>query len=152
MHIQHYIPKHSNDFIRIIWEQYSDEKSSWEILPSGYVELIFRISTKFTVDKHRSYLKKTESTGNFCFLSGLHTKPLYLSFDRLHVIGLQLNPIAVKALFGLPANELRNSAIEGEAIIISLNRIEDILKSERTFQPCCERNIHSWRCALVCSV
>lgn len=133
MRIQHYIPKHSNDFIHLIWEQYSNEKSSWKILPSGYVELIFRISTNFAVDNNRSYLKKTEATGNFCFLSGLHTKPLYFSFNKFHFIGIQLNPIAVKALFGIPTNELRNNAIEGEAIVKSLNKIEDILKSERTF-------------------
>ncbi len=70
---------------------------------------------------------------NFCFLSGLHTRPLSLSFEQFHHIGLQMKPIAVKALFGIPSCEVRDYYLEGNSIFKSLGQIEDTLNSNRTF-------------------
>ena len=88
----------------------------------------------FEVNGERSHLRKSGPTGKFCFLSGLHTKPLYFSFEKFHFIGIQLNPVAVKALFRIPTYELRNSAVEGELILKNCNELEDVLKSEVSFR------------------
>ena len=129
-----YIPKKKlSGLVNLIWEQDSNERNKWKIVPSGYVELIFRIQSNFTVDKNKIHLKQTTPVEKFCFLSGIHTKPLYINFNRFNLIGVQLHPIAAKSLFGIPVSKLRDSAVEGELIIDELNYWEDVLKSGHTF-------------------
>ncbi|MBX2930237.1 MAG: AraC family transcriptional regulator [Saprospiraceae bacterium] len=119
--------------IKMIWEQVCDDPMHWKILPSGMVELIFRVGPTIQMEKARKLGPENNPMQNFCFLSGLHTKPLYMSFEKFHVVGVQMYPVAVKALFGLPANEIRDGAAEGDMLFDELNRVEDLLKSAAPF-------------------
>jgi AraC-like DNA-binding protein len=135
MIIRHYIPHKILCIADVIWEQRSDTPSRWKILPSGKVELIFRIGSP---DHLRMlWAKKIGESdsplSHFCFLSGLHTRPLELAYDRFHVMGIQLKPIAVKALFGLPLFGIRDYYVEGEAMLKDLRQIEDTLNSSEPF-------------------
>lgn len=73
-------------------------------------------------------------TESFCFLSGLHTKPLYMSYTNFHVLGVQMDPLAVKALFGLPGCEVRDWAVLGEHIVSGMAEIEDHLRTQGDFE------------------
>jgi len=72
-------------------------------------------------------------TEYFCFLSGLHTRPLELAFESFHFIGVQLEPAAIKALFRMPAEEVTDFYIPGEYLFRNLNFIEDTLQSLSNF-------------------
>lgn len=134
MDIEIYIPEKPNGLIKMIWEQVCNDPMHWKILPSGMVELIFMVGPTVELEKARKLGEENNPLRNFCFLSGLHTKPLYLRFERFHVIGVQMYPVAVKALFGLPANEIRDGAADGDLLFSGLNQIEDKLKSAEPFQ------------------
>jgi AraC-like DNA-binding protein len=115
------------------WEQRSEEVRRWRILPTGWVELIFRLGAPFTLERAKLLGPDAEPTRHFCFLSGLHTRPLDMSFSRFHVFGIRLHPVAVRALFGIPCSEVRDGAIEGDLVLGGLAEIEDRLRSAPDF-------------------
>jgi AraC-like DNA-binding protein len=119
--------------VHSIWEQQSDSPARLQILPSGYVELIF--NTGPAVDELNGKLvgANFNPTENFCFLSGLHTKPLGMHFSRFRVMGMQMHPLAVKGLFGIPCKEVQDWAIPGELILQDLAEIEDQLRMPGSF-------------------
>lgn len=127
MECQLFQPTKGNGLIRLIWEQKSDIASSWKILPSGKVELIFRLGKPFRMDHERSHLKRSSPTSAFCFFSGLHTRPLYFEYDSFHFIGVQLEPVAIKALSGIPASDLKDNAAEGIDLFSGMAELEDVL-------------------------
>lgn len=127
MDAQFYIPRKLNGLANVIWEQKNDTPSGWQILPSGFVELIFNLGPPMDNLQGKRVGKSFNPTENFCFLSGLHTKPLHMSYRRFHTFGVQLHPLAVKTLFGLPCNEVRDWAIPGDQLLKELNQIEDRL-------------------------
>lgn len=133
MTIQRYIPHRLKGVVDLIWEQHSDTPTRWSILPSGKIELIFQLGT---VARMRSAAKINNQDNPLelsCFLSGLHTRPLNLSFDRFHNFGIQMRPIAAKALFGIPLKEVRDYYLEGSDFLNRQAEIEDQLKSKATF-------------------
>lgn len=127
MHIQRYIPTRLHGLVHLIWEQRAEQPMRWQILPSGCVELIFRLGPKVDEMQARALNSHINPTAHTCFLSGLHTWPLYLNFSRFHFIGMQMSPIAVKALFGLPCVEVVDWALDGELLLRQLDEIEDRL-------------------------
>lgn len=133
MRIQYYIPAKLRGLVQMIWEQQSETPTRWQILPSGKVELIFNIGPKMEDIDGKRIGGDFNPTERFCFLSGLHTKPLYMSFSRFHVMGIQMQPIAVKAFFGIPCIEVRDWAIWGEYILNEINKIEDQLRGKGSF-------------------
>jgi AraC-like DNA-binding protein len=120
-----YVPARLTGLVTAIWEQQCEEPRRWRILPSGHVELIFRIGPP--LDEVTGRRLTTNPTEAFCFLSGLHTGPLRMAFSRFHVMGVQMHPVAVRAIFGLPCAEVRDSAVDGGLVLRDLNRIEDAL-------------------------
>ncbi len=128
MKISYYIPQKLGGLSSVIWEQRSESLQSWQILPSGHLELIFNLGDKVQQLSGKHVSNSFNPTENFCFLSGLHTKPLYMTISNFHVMGVQLKPIAVKALFGLPCSELKDWALP--AAVLLKNEIEEI---ETTF-------------------
>lgn len=128
MKAQFYIPEHFKDFIKVIWEQKSNSSQKWQILPSGSIELIFNLGNKMDNVVGKKLGDSFNPTENFCFLSGLHTKPLYMEFADFHVMGIQMEPLAAKVFFGIPCNELQDWAIPGEYLIDNLSQIEDNLR------------------------
>ncbi|MBK8505741.1 MAG: AraC family transcriptional regulator [Saprospiraceae bacterium] len=134
MKIEQYIPLRLKGLVEKIWEQQTSETSNWKILPSGKLELIFRIGGKSKMQSAKKIDLNDNPLDQFCFLSGLHTKPLVLSIDHFHYVGIQMKPIAVKALFGIPLYEFRDHYINGNIILkTTINKIEDILNSKMSF-------------------
>jgi imidazolonepropionase-like amidohydrolase/AraC-like DNA-binding protein len=68
-----------------------------------------------------------------CFLSGMHTKPLKMTFDRFHAFGIQMKPVAVKAIFGIPLCKIRDYFIDGDVLLTTLSTMEDKLHSSESF-------------------
>jgi AraC-like DNA-binding protein len=58
-------------------------------------------------------------TENFCFVSGLHTKPHYVEFPLCHMFGIRLNTIAASLLFRVPCKELKNWSLDGDWVFRS---------------------------------
>lgn len=133
MRFESYRPRGPYTMVEEIWEQRSADAQRWRILPTGRVELIFRLGMPFSLEKARLLGPDADAIRHFCFLSGLHTRPLDLSFDGFHVFGVRLHPVAVRALFGIPCSEVRDGAIEGEHVLGDLARIEDRLRSAPDF-------------------
>lgn len=133
MEFRQYVPTKLKTLATFIWEQKTEGIGRWQILPSGYVELIFNLSADLK-DLHGKKVGEAFNPMNsFCFLSGLHTKPLYMDIAQMHNMGIQMHPIAVKAVFGVPASELKDFAILGEDIWKEIGSIEDQLRSKVDF-------------------
>jgi AraC-like DNA-binding protein len=130
---QFYIPCKLDGLANAIWEQKSDAPSGWQILPSGFVELIFNLGPPMHDLQGKRVGGDFNPTENFCFLSGLHTKPLVMSYARFHVMGVQLYPLAVKALFRLPCNEVRDWALSSGQIFENVAELEETLRSISDF-------------------
>ncbi len=129
MEYNYYIPKKLKGISPIIWEQKTDSPKKWIMLPEFNIDLIFNLEKPWTVNsecyKNRAY----NPTDNFCFLSGLHTKPLYVEFPRCHMFGIRLNTISANLLFGIHCKDLKNWSIEGDNILSDrINYVEDKVK------------------------
>ena len=133
MNTKSYTPHKLKNLVLSIWEQKADMSGGWKILPSGFVELIFMLGPSMKITQGKLVSEEFNPTKNFCFLSGLHTKPLSLMFSNFHVMGVQMHPIAVKAIFGIPCLEVKDWAIPAEHILTDLAKIEDHIFCEGSF-------------------
>lgn len=135
MNFRFYFPKKLKKAVRVIWEQKCNTPTKWQILPSGFIELIFRLGAPgfddFSAKKLNS---ESDPSKHFCFLSGLHTRPLYITFSRFHFMGIQLKPVALPSFFEIPSKEFLDEAIEGDLLINRLQYIEEHLQSLNRFQ------------------
>ncbi len=135
MFFQYYFPEKLKGAINVIWEQQADQPMKWQILPSGYVELIFRIgSAGFDDFSAKKLTKDRDPSQHFCFLSGLHTRPLYITFSKFHFMGIQLNPVAVESFFGIHCDELLDEAVEGDLLLNRINFIEEKINTLDNFR------------------
>ena len=119
--------------VEAFWEQRATASSRWCILPSGRLELVFNLGRPFDVHDARRRGDLVPSVGRFAFLSGLHTGPLDLGLQGLHVFGVQLHPVASQALFGLPCDAMLDGALPAGEVVRDLDRIEDRLRSAPDF-------------------
>lgn len=132
-------------FIKSIWmlRENNTEERKETILPKGTVEIIFNLSDRIT------YLNSTSNTGKdlpSCFINGINFKPFSLikSGQQLFV-GIQLNVIGLKALFGVPAKEFNDTVVESSQVCKSFNDLHHQLFSERTFAGQV-KTIRKWLC------
>lgn len=133
MNARLHIPRSLAPLVHLIWEQRSEDAMAWTILPSGRVELIFNLGPRME-DLHGKRVGGAfNPTEHFCFLSGLHTRPLHMSFPHCHVMGVQMEPLALKALFGIPCVEVRDWAVHGEEVMHGIAMIEDRLRGPGDF-------------------
>jgi AraC-like DNA-binding protein len=133
MEFKTYKPAKLNHLVVSIYERKTNFPVKMKMLPEGFVTLIFNISTEIKMVKGQKIDSRAFNPANvFCFLSGLHTSPLYFDLEELHVVGLIMYPAAVKAFFNMPTNEVKDHVIEGD-FIGELNFIEDHLKSLHSF-------------------
>lgn len=132
---QYYIPSKLRGIVDVIHEQKSTESGKWKFLPDGKVELMFRVGSGKGMSITNSRITdQHESPGqSFCFLAGFCTKPVQISFENMHFISIQMNPLALKALFGIPAYELKDFAIAGDLFIPNLTEIEDKINEHADF-------------------
>ena len=134
MEFKTFRPTRLNRLIQYIYERRVTMPMRVQFLPDGCVTLIFNIGQKIK----RAKGEKIDSnlfnpTDTFCFISGLHTKPIYFDMEGLHVVGLIMYPSAIKAFFGIPTREVKDLAVEG-LFIKELEYIENEIKALTTFQ------------------
>ena len=128
-----YIPTKLTGLVDLIWEQEIPVQSNYTILPSGKVELIFPLYRNIDLTARKIHAHENPMNNYSCFLSGLHTRPLKTTFDRFHTFGIQMKPVAVKALFGLPLCKIVDYFIEGEVVFDTISIMEDKLHSINNF-------------------
>lgn len=98
------------------------------------MEIIFPIRPVESLEAVKIAAQDNPVNNHTCFLSGLHTKPLKITFDKFHTFGIQMKPIAVKALFGMPLSEIRDYFVEGAIIFDTICLLEDQLHSKSCFE------------------
>lgn len=133
MEIQYYIPLKLHGIVDLIWEQKIPNPGRFVVLPSGKVELIFPIHPIEDLEAFKISVWDNPVNNHTCFLSGLHTRPLKMTFGKFHVFGIQMKPVAVKALFGMPLCEIRNYFVEGEIVFNTVQIMEEHLHSKAGF-------------------
>jgi AraC-like DNA-binding protein len=96
---------------------------------------MFRLNSASSLDiiKAKSIKETRNPARNFFFITGFATSPVTVSFDHFEYFAAFLNPIAINAIFGVPADELRDKVIEGSNLISELSQIEDALLSKTNF-------------------
>ncbi len=135
MLVQNYIPKKLNGFVELISQQTSDQPYSWTFLPDGISCLMLRINTesKFDIIKAKNIGQFNNPSDQFCFITGFTTSPVDISFEQFDFIAAYLNPIALKAIFGIAAQDLKDFALDGSLIISDLAWIEDKINTLPNF-------------------
>ncbi|MEZ5082188.1 MAG: AraC family transcriptional regulator [Bacteroidales bacterium] len=128
-----YIPTKLTGIVDLIWEQEISTPGRFAVLPSGKVELILPIHPIETLDAVKITAQNNPVNNLPCFLSGLHTKPLKMTFERFHAFGIQMKPVAVKALFGMPLCEIRNYFVEGEIVFANIRLMEAQINTKSSF-------------------
>ena len=134
MEFRQYIPIKLSSLVFSIFERKVSIPLKVQMLPDNTVSLIFYLGDKIESAKG----KKVDSnifnpTENFCFLTGLHTEPLYFNMEGLHSIGLNMSPAAIRAFWGIPVEEFRDAVVDWE-LTGELPYIEDHLKRLVSFQ------------------
>lgn len=121
-------------FIKSIWrlQEFNFKKQTETILPKGVVEIIFNLSDNIT------YINSSSDNGITlppCFINGLNFKPFKLIKNGQQLfLGIQLNVISLKCLFGIPAQEFNDTVVESSQVCESLNELYDQLFLEKTFE------------------
>jgi AraC-like DNA-binding protein len=128
-----YIPTKLTGVVDLIWENEIPNPGSFNILPSGKVELIFPIVPVSTLEAVKIATYENPVNNYTCFLSGLHTRPLKITFENFHTFGIQMKPVAVKALFGMPLSEIRDYYVEGAMVFDTVRIMEAQLHSKSSF-------------------
>jgi AraC-like DNA-binding protein len=119
--------------VELIWEQEISKPGKFTVLPSGKVEFIFPFLPVENLEAIKIATQENPVNNYSCFLSGLHTRPLKMTFDKFHVFGIQMKPVGVKALFGMPLCEIRNYYVEGTIIYDNIHIIEEQIHSKSNF-------------------
>jgi AraC-like DNA-binding protein len=129
LELRSYIPSKLTGIVDLIWEHKMYVPGRYTILPSGKVEIIFPIRPVKELNAVKIGSNDNPVNNFSCFLSGLHTKPLKMTFEQFHTFGIQMKPVAVKALFGMPLCEIRDYYVEGSLVFDAINMMEDKLHS-----------------------
>ena len=133
MVFQEYKPSKLNDLVISIYERKVSIPMKVRFLPDSHVTLIFNLGKKIKSAQGENVDSKVfNPTSRFCFISGLHTKPLYFDMEGLHVVGLILHPMAVKSFFGLPTEKVKDMVIEWDTGL-ELAYIEDRINELPSF-------------------
>jgi AraC-like DNA-binding protein len=110
-----YIPVRLKGISPVIWEQSTKSAKRWKMLPEFNIDLIFNLEFRSWTIHTEAYRQQSYNpTDNFCFISGLHTKPHYVEFPFCHMFGIRLNTVAASLLFGIPCKEIKNWSLDGD--------------------------------------
>lgn len=134
---QIYIPQHLKGLVSMIWEHKMDGDSPFQkqtIFPSGCHGLFFKLGNPVVITKGVQNGRNGDSMSEFGFIGGLQTNTIALNFESYHFLGVQLQPAAMYALFGLPAKELTNSTLEGSLLFRNMHLIEEQLLELDSFE------------------
>jgi AraC-like DNA-binding protein len=56
-----------------------------------------------------------------------------MTFDKFHTFGIQMKPVAVKALFGMPLCDIKDYFVEGDVVLDTIHQMEDKLHGLNSF-------------------
>ncbi len=132
-----YIPKKIQGLVSMIWEHKMEKGSGFQfdtIFPSGCHGLLFRLDGLIQVTQANQVITDIGSKIKFGILCGLQTDTLTLNYVSYHFLGVQLQPAAMHALFGLPATELTNVALESNVVLKDLHLVEEQLQEIPSFE------------------
>jgi len=135
-------------FLKSIWrlQEYNTNQRTETILPKGIVEIIFNFSDNITYSNHAMDVNMVLPS---CFINGLNFKPFNLIKSRQQsFLGIQLNVIGLKFLFNIPANELRDTVVDGSQVCKSLDVLCHQLFLGKTFEEQVE-TIRKWICEKI---
>jgi AraC-like DNA-binding protein len=97
-------PDELRDAIKCFWynvRDFGEERSSYEVVPDGYAEIIFHFGNAFYMS-HNGGLQQLPSP----FMIGLLNQPvIFHASNRLQIIGIRCFPWTVFDLLGLPAGK-----------------------------------------------
>lgn len=135
MDVELYTPRRPGSLINKIWLVTSSATENYQMLPESSVNLIFHLTPG---SDHRGLEGKLirnslNTTQGFCFLTGMHAKPVNFYSTDFQSICVELHPLAANTLFGIPCSALNNMVVEGDLILNDLNKVEDKLQGAGSF-------------------
>jgi AraC-like DNA-binding protein len=134
MEYREYKPAKLHNLVLSIFERKVSFPMKVQFLPNNCITLIFSLGDKIPSAKGENVDSEVfNPTGTFCFLSGLHTKPLYFEMTGLHSFGMTMHPAGFKAFFGMPTEEVKDQAIEWNTNL-DLAFIEDHIRGLASFE------------------
>lgn len=130
-----YIPQTSrfSDTIQAIWQIERRTPLHREvIIPKGVVEIIFNLNDQFPI---LSQIGGRQYRVSDCFINGFNTVPIQLQPPGQQVFfGVQLQPLAVKELFGAPASAFSNTLVDLTLLDPSFRSLWHQLAGQRSFE------------------
>jgi AraC-like DNA-binding protein len=102
---------HLKDMIHAIWQTSGHTRFlNEQILPSGIIEVIFNFSEGSpmlaTLGNRTYHLSR-------CFINGFNTVPVKIQLPEQQVFfGVQLQPLAVRKILGVPANKFSDTIVD----------------------------------------
>jgi AraC-like DNA-binding protein len=134
MNFELYHPVRPNSLIKKIWGVSLESFINYQMLPEASTNLVFNLGSSFSGLNGGLIKNSVHATQNFCFLSGLHTKPVIASSTCCsYVIAVEMHPMAMNAFFGISCGEVENHVINGELVLDDINHVEDKLMGPGTF-------------------
>ncbi|MEP7372222.1 MAG: helix-turn-helix transcriptional regulator [Chitinophagaceae bacterium] len=101
------------------------------IIPKGIVEIIFNFSDGFPILSQVAG-KRYDLPG--CFINGFNTAPIQLELpEQLKFFGIQLQPLAVKKIFGAPACEFSDKVVDLTLLDANFHTLWHQLAEQDTF-------------------
>lgn len=129
-----YIPQalHLKNAIHSIWQVEGFTSFHKEhIIPKGIVEIIFNFSDGAPVPGCVG--NKPYHLSN-CFINGFNTRPVQLQLpEQQKFFGVQLQPLAVKKIFGIPAGEFTDMVVDLTQLDTSFHSLWHQLAEQNTF-------------------
>ena len=135
MNSNYYIPQtpHLKDVIRSIWQVQGFTSFHKEhIMPKGVIEIIFDFSDSSPI--HADLDGKQYNLSN-CFINGFNRTPVQLQLpEQQKFFGVQLQPLAIKKIFGIPACEFTNMVVDLKLIETSFHSLWHQMAERNTFE------------------
>ncbi len=108
-------------------------------LPSPSLTVVFSLDDPIVTGTSPEHASGSEAYRNHIIVGGMHTRPAYIAQPRMQAgIQLAVRPLAARALFGVPARELRQLTTEGADVLgQSAAAVREQLSELRTWQERC---------------
>jgi AraC-like DNA-binding protein len=129
-----YIPNDTclKDVIRSVWQV--DELTKFKkeiIIPKGIVEIIFNFSEG---DSIQTKLGERKLTIGKCLINGFNTDPIQLQLPERHTFfGVRFHPASIRNIFGFPASEFANRAIDLTLLDSNFNSLWHQIAEQKSF-------------------
>jgi AraC-like DNA-binding protein len=123
---------HLKNIIHSIWQIEGFTRFHNEhIMPKGMVEIIFNFSGGSPI--HALLCDKQYHLSN-CFINGFNTAPVQIQLpEQQKFFGVQLQPLAIKKILGIPAREFSDTAVDLNLLDASFPSLWHQLAEQNSF-------------------